>query len=105
MHAYVCCKGSLMGSPRARAYFAPLPHWQHPALIALSSLFLAMLTLVMAAATGLFSWRIASSAFEEDWGLCLACSLLVILKGWYPGRSTQLQPVNAAGLLLGPGKL
>ncbi len=79
VHAYFCSKGSLMGSPRARAYFAPLPHWQHPALIALSSLFLAMLTLVMAAATGLFSWPIASSAFEEDWGLRLACSLLVIL--------------------------
>jgi hypothetical protein len=58
VHLYFCWQGSITGSPRARAYFAPIPRWQHPVLIALGSLFLAMLAVVVAGASGLLSWLI-----------------------------------------------
>ena len=56
-HCYLCRTGSMMGSLRGLAYFAPVPQSQHPALIALGSLLTAMLAVVVAATAGLLSWR------------------------------------------------
>jgi hypothetical protein len=71
VHAYFCWSGCIMGSPRARAYFAPLPWPQHPALIALGSLLVAMVPVTVAACSGLFSW-----SFEQPWaGVLLENSL------------------------------
>ncbi len=54
-HAYFCWKGSIMGSPRALAYFAPTDRPQHAALIAFGSVLIAMLAVTVATASGLFS--------------------------------------------------
>jgi hypothetical protein len=54
-YVYFCRKGSIMGSPRPRAYFAPIDREQHAALIALGSVLLAMLAVTTATASGLFS--------------------------------------------------
>lgn len=42
-HLYCCWKGSIIRSPRARAYFAPIARLQHPFLIFLGSLLLGLL--------------------------------------------------------------
>jgi hypothetical protein len=77
IHFYFCSNGSIVGPPRARAYFAPIPRWQHPALIALGSLLLALLAVVVAASSGLFSWFVAAHPFEGGWtGILLAISFL-----------------------------
>jgi len=63
LHLYLCRKGSIIGSARARAYFAPVPGWEHPALIALGSLLLAMVAVVVATSSGFFSALIALGSF------------------------------------------
>ena len=79
IHLYFCSHGSIMGPPRARAYFAPLPKWQHPALIAFGSALVAILGLAVAAGSGLFSW-IERPPFQEPWtGLLLLASVLLTL--------------------------
>ena len=54
IHWYFCSHGSIFGSPRARAYFAPVPRMQHAVLIALGSALLGMLTVTVASGSGLF---------------------------------------------------
>jgi hypothetical protein len=97
LHVYFCWDGCILGSPRARAYFAPVPQWQHPALVALGSLLIAMLAVVFAAGSGLFSWRVAY-AFQERWtGIVLPISLLacVALAFLACRRNYQLEPLRA----------
>jgi hypothetical protein len=79
LHGYFCRAGSIFGSPRARAYFAPIAQWQHPALIALGSVLLAMLAIVVAATSGLFSWPEASQLYQPNARNLLAVSVLLIL--------------------------
>ena len=47
-HLYCCARGSIVGSPRVRAYFAPIPGLQHPALIFVGSLFIGYLGVLLA---------------------------------------------------------
>ena len=47
-HLYCCCKGSIIGSPRVRAYFAPIPRIQHLVLIFTGSLLVGLLGVVLA---------------------------------------------------------
>ena len=47
-HVYCCRKGSIIGSPRVRAYFAPIPRIQHPVLIFLGSLIVGFLGVLLA---------------------------------------------------------
>jgi hypothetical protein len=75
LHLYLCRTGSIKTSPRARAYFVPLPLWQHPALIALGSLLLAMLAVVVGAASGLFSWLAGADLYPGTTGVFLAISV------------------------------
>ncbi|MFN8006918.1 MAG: hypothetical protein U0V70_07840 [Terriglobia bacterium] len=52
-HFYCCWKGSVIGSPRARAHFAPIPRIQHCLLIFLGSLILGYLGVLL----GFLLWR------------------------------------------------
>jgi hypothetical protein len=47
-HVYCCSNGSIMGSPRARAYFAPIPRVQHVALTFIGSLIIGYLGVLLA---------------------------------------------------------
>ncbi len=47
-HVYCCWKGSIIGSPRVRAYFAPIPRLQHLILIFLGSLVIGYLGILLA---------------------------------------------------------
>jgi hypothetical protein len=86
LHAAFCWTGNIMGSPRARAYFAPIPGWQHPALIATGSFLIAALAVVIAASCGLF-WWINTAGFPYGvWngiflGLCVSAILVAALAG------------------------
>jgi hypothetical protein len=115
LHAYFCWSGSLMGSPRARAYFAPIPLSQHPTLIALGSLLIAMLVVFVAATSGLFWWFAPTSAdpFHEPWTeKLLAISLLSILAvallaciGNYSLRSVRASTLPISGTNIRSWKL
>lgn len=91
-----------MGSPRARAYFAPVPEWQHPALIALGSLLIAMLAVVVAASSGLL-WRFEGTFPFQDrrTGILLAIPVLSGAALAFLGcrRNYQLAPLRASPLL------
>jgi len=78
-HLYFCWNGSFFGLPRARAYFAPIPRWQHPALIALGSLLPAMLAVVVASASGLWSSLADARLYPGNTELPLAISVSSIL--------------------------
>ncbi len=47
-HMYCCWKGSIIGTPRARAYFAPIARMEHPILVFLGSLLIGYLGLLLA---------------------------------------------------------
>jgi len=53
-HLYCCWTGSQTGSPRSRAYFAPVPGPQHNILIFFGCTLFALLAIVMAMLTGSF---------------------------------------------------
>lgn len=100
LHFYFCGNGSIMGSPRARAYFAPIDRRQHPVLIALTSGLLAMLAIAVAAGSGLFSGHLPLSPFlDPRGGGFLAASVVLIAAiallgcGWNYG----LLPLCASG--------
>lgn len=79
IHWYLCRNGSIVSSTRALAYFAPMPQWQHPALIALGSLLPAMLALVLASTlVPLFLSMGADLRHAVD-GIVLAISVLSTL--------------------------
>ena len=81
VHAYFCWSGCIMGSPRARTYFAPMPRPQHPALIALGSLVLALVPVTAAATSGLFSFHAVERPHADILVtlLLLACLALCVL--------------------------
>jgi len=54
VHAYFCWSACIMGSPRARVYFAPVAHRQHPWLIALGTLLAGMVPITVTVTSGLF---------------------------------------------------
>jgi hypothetical protein len=90
-HFYLCRSASITGSPRARAYFAPIPAWQHPALIALGGLLLAMLAVTVATSSGWLTWRLPPGTFHQPrtgvlltfWSLAvLGCGLLGITSNY-----------------------
>jgi hypothetical protein len=104
VHAYFCWNGSIMGSPRARAYFASVPHRQHSALIAFGSTLIAMLAVVIAASSGLFWWPASEYPFHDPWaGIVLAAVLvigvLIAMVGWK--RNYRLESLGASPLLEG----
>ncbi|HTV56718.1 MAG TPA: hypothetical protein VMI06_17605 [Terriglobia bacterium] len=79
-HFYLCSSASIVGSPRARTYFAPMPEWQHPALIALGGLLLVMFAVSVAMACGLLPWRLYVGTFHQpQTGILLLLWLLLIL--------------------------
>ena len=59
LHELWCLNGSV--SPRPEpfrlAYFAPIPRWQHPALVGFGTLLVAGGAIVVAASSGLLEWR------------------------------------------------
>jgi hypothetical protein len=63
-HLYCCRKGSIIGEPRVRAYFAPLPRIQHVVLIFLGSLIIGYLGVVLAFSSGLSNGLLA-----RDWAI------------------------------------
>jgi hypothetical protein len=77
IHFYFCSHGSILGWPRARAYFAPVPKCQHPALIGLGSALLAMLAVVVARGSGLFSWFIAPYPFRDPFTATILAMFLL----------------------------
>jgi hypothetical protein len=79
IHAYFCWYGSIVGSPRARAYFAPLPRRQHAPLIALGSLFPAMVAVVLATESGLFSQLVGMHLYERSTVIWLTILVILIL--------------------------
>ena len=96
VHAYFCWSGCIMGSPRARTYFAPLPRPQHPALIALGSLVVAMVPVTAAATSGLFSFHSAERPRMDILmtlllSLCLAVCVIGCL------RNLNLEPLTVSG--------
>jgi hypothetical protein len=99
LHGFFCWKGSIMGSPRARAYFAPLPRWQHPALIALGSLLIAMLMVVVAFSCGLFWWPAGVYPFQDlSTGILLGGSVMltIALSLLACGENYKLPPLRAS---------
>ena len=54
-HCYLCWTGSMIGTPRMRAYFAPIPLAEQPVLIFIGSLLLGALGVTFAGATGLMN--------------------------------------------------
>jgi hypothetical protein len=107
-HSYFCWSGSVLGSPRARAYFAPLPLPQHPALIAFGSMLIGMLAVSVAANSGLFWYIIGRNPFETaGTGIVLAIALLLavgaVLVAWE--RNYRLEPLCASTVDKGERKM
>jgi len=74
-HLYFCWKGSIIGTPRVRAYFAPIPRMQHLVLISLGSLFIGYLGVTIALTLGIGSEVFAKSSSVK---LALVATLLVL---------------------------
>jgi hypothetical protein len=76
IHTHLCRHGhALRRSLGAFSYFAPLPGPQHPFLIALGSLLIAVIAVTVAANSGLFAW-----SFADPWtGIFLAALLLAAM--------------------------
>jgi hypothetical protein len=106
IHLSFCSRGSIMASPRARAYFAPLDRPEHPALIATASVILAMLGIAVAAASGLFSWMAGGQPFH-DRGTGFSLLLFVVLNLLLPmlacWKNYKLTPVRAPDKTPGAG--
>jgi hypothetical protein len=77
IHFYFCSNGSILGWPRARAYFAPVPKCQHPALLGFGSALLAMLAVAVAGGSGLFSWLVAPYPFRDPFTATILAILLL----------------------------
>lgn len=80
LHSYFCSTGSILGWPRARTNFAPIPRPQQPALIALGTLLIVMIAVVCAAASGLF-WQPNGDPFAShgaEWELTIALGAIAL---------------------------
>ncbi|MEO8126331.1 MAG: hypothetical protein ABI822_04520 [Bryobacteraceae bacterium] len=101
VHFYFCWKGSVMGSPRALAFFAPTDRRQHSVLTALGSVMLAMLAVAVAAASGIFSFLFASNPFQDSVKALLAACLLfltlAVALAAYIGNS-RMVPLSASSV-------
>jgi len=75
-HLYCCWNGSIIKSPRVRAYFAPIAHEQHAILIFIGSFVLGLLGIIVGmvfiVSDGAMSWQLQTAVF-------LACGLIVVL--------------------------
>jgi hypothetical protein len=60
VHQLWCARGSIspLPSPFRLAYFAPVPRWQHPALIGFGSVLIAAVAIVVAGDSGLLRWEL-----------------------------------------------
>jgi hypothetical protein len=98
-HLYFCWKGSPTGSPRARAYFAPLPDGQHPALIAFGGLLLASVATVVAVGSGCLEWIERRLSYQHLLtGFLLILWLVAVLAASIIGTwKNYKQPVLRAG--------
>jgi hypothetical protein len=77
-HVYFCGKGSIMGSPRALTYFAPIDRRQHPALVALGGLLLSMLAVSVATASGVATLLFGTNLFRPGTYAPLTAGLLLV---------------------------
>jgi hypothetical protein len=89
-HWYCCRKGSVIGFPRVRAYFAPLPKLQHLLLIFLGSLTISYLgiTLALSLLTGLGDDLRAGSAVSVS-----VAVVTLVLSGFLGCWENGLLPV------------
>jgi len=77
-HCYLCWTGCIIGAPHARAYFAPIPLAEQPALIFIGSLLLAALGSTFAGSTGLIGGFYSGHQFYFLWiavGSMVVCGL------------------------------
>jgi len=74
LHLLWCARGSISPLPAAfrLAYFAPVPHWQHPALIGFGSMLVAAVAVVVATSSGLLKWKL------DGWNAVVAAAALAI---------------------------
>jgi hypothetical protein len=69
----------MVESNRASAYFTPIRKRQHPVLIAIGSLLIAMLAVAVAASSGLLSWSRGASLYPGGSAALLIAGVLAIL--------------------------
>jgi hypothetical protein len=77
-HGLLCWKGSMIGTPRVRAYFAPVPRIQHPVLVFWGSLILGLLALTLAATTGLAE-QIFFNAVLDRWANIFILAAVIVI--------------------------
>ena len=88
-HAWLCWNGAITGSPRVRAYFAPVPEVQHSILIFLGSFFLGVFAITVLGGSGTTSplaWKFWSGNFLV-WTLVsvliiVACGLVGLIANY-----------------------
>ncbi len=101
-HAYFCWNGSIMGSPRALAYFAPTDRPQHAVLVAFGSVLIAMLAVTVATASGLFSVLLGTIPLEGHRAHARLAGVVLLLTfvgavAAYAG-TCRVPPLCASGL-------
>lgn len=90
-HLYCCAQGSIVGAPRARAYFAPIPRVQHVVLISLGSVVIGALGMTLAFSTGLFAL-----VLTPTWYFTIAgCVTAIVICGYLGCRENCKLPVVA----------
>lgn len=88
-HSYCCWKGSIYRSPRARAYFAPIPRAQHAGLVLLGSLVLGLLGVTL-----FFAVWIGNEMLAKPWTAGGAvCALLIVVSGYLGCLANYRLPV------------
>lgn len=104
-HLYCCWKGSVIGFPRARASFAPMPRREHVILIHFGSLLIGLVGALLGltiyngfSVLAKYNYSIALATNSHSYSQALADGLRIF-------RSTSAQPVLTATLLLVIGYL
>jgi hypothetical protein len=99
VHMLWCAKGSLspMPAPFRLAYFAPVPRWQHAALIGFGSWQVTALAVIVTSASGLFKNELGNtnSVIIGGWALfllLLGSLALVQNYGWVPTTKADSEP-------------
>ncbi len=77
---YFGWKGSIIRSPRARAYFAPIPKIQQPSLIFLGGLVLGLLGVTLS-----FAVILGSQVLALGWTVGIACGIAVLIASGFGG--------------------